>query len=69
MKMRTFAAFALVTSLTACADMTTRERNTLIGAGIGAGVGAAVTDGALGAAAGAAAGGIIGHELSKDKKK
>lgn len=68
MNLRTLAAIALVTSLTACAGMTPRERDTLIGAGVGAGVGAAVTDSALGAAAGAAAGGIIGHELSKDKK-
>ena len=34
-------------SLTACGSMDTRDRNTVIGAGLGAAAGAAVTDGSV----------------------
>ena len=51
--------------------MSTRDRNTAIGAGAGAVGGAALTGGsALGTVGGAAVGGVIGHEVDgkKDKK-
>ena len=61
-------AFAVL-SLTACAGMTTQDRNTAIGAGIGAVGGAVLTKGsAAGTIGGAAVGGVIGHETSKDKR-
>lgn len=53
-------------SLTACADMSRRDRNTVVGAGVGAGVGAVLTGGsAAGVVGGAAVGGVIGHEVDK----
>lgn len=61
-------AAALGLSLSACSshDMTTRERNTALGAGIGALGGAVLTDGsAAGAIGGAAVGGIVGHQIKK----
>ncbi|HXD41079.1 MAG TPA: glycine zipper 2TM domain-containing protein [Ramlibacter sp.] len=61
------AAVALV-SLSACSDMSRRERDTAIGAGVGAVAGSALTGGsALGTLGGAAAGGIIGNEAGKPK--
>lgn len=62
---KVLVAGCLVVSLTSCADMTPRERNTAIGAGVGGVVGNVVTGGsALGTAAGAAAGAYIGHETT-----
>lgn len=56
-------AFVLL-SMTACAGMTTRERNTAIGAGAGAVVGNVVTDGStVGTVGGAVVGGAIGHNI------
>ena len=50
-------------SLTACGSMDTRDRNTVIGAGLGAAAGAAVTDGSVaGTVGGAAVGGVIGNQ-------
>ncbi|MBU0654087.1 MAG: glycine zipper 2TM domain-containing protein [Gammaproteobacteria bacterium] len=59
-----FMAFVLF-SMTACVNsMTTRERNTAIGAGVGAVVGNVVTDGStVGTVGGAVAGGVIGHNV------
>jgi len=60
------AAIALL-SLSACAGMSTQDRNTAIGAGVGAVGGAVLTGGsAVGTVGGAAVGGIIGHEVSDD---
>lgn len=54
----------LLIGLTGCSGMTTREKNTAIGAGVGAIGGAVLTGGSgLGTAGGAAVGGIIGHEV------
>lgn len=53
---------AVLLSLTACSGMTTREKNTTVGAGVGAVAGSAVTGGSTaGTIGGAAVGGIIGH--------
>ncbi|QMI05307.1 osmotically-inducible lipoprotein OsmB [Citrobacter sp. RHB25-C09] len=59
-------AIALAMSLSACSNMSKRDRNTAIGAGAGAVGGAVLTDGsALGTLGGAAVGGIIGHQVGK----
>jgi osmotically inducible lipoprotein OsmB len=56
----------LLIGLSGCSGMTTREKNTAIGAGVGAIGGAVLTGGSgLGTAGGAAVGGIIGHEVGK----
>jgi len=57
----------LVTS--GCGGMTTRQKDTAIGAGVGAAAGAVLTGGgAVGTIGGAAVGGIIGNQIGKDKK-
>ena len=68
--MRRFAAGAVTVTVllgvSACAGMSTRDRNTAIGAGAGAVGGAILTNGsALGTVGGAAVGGVIGHEVGK----
>ena len=59
--------------LSACSNMSTRDKNTAIGAGIGAVGGAVLTGGsALGTVGGAAVGGVIGNQINtntKTKKK
>ena len=65
--LRTALAIACICSLGACSSMTTREKDTAIGATIGGAAGALVTGSPLGTAAGAAAGGVIGHELSRSR--
>ena len=60
------ATLCLALSLTACSGMSTRDRDTVIGAGIGAAAGAALTGGdAVGTVGGAAVGGIIGNQVGK----
>lgn len=55
------AIAALVVALSACADMTPRQRDAAIGAGVGGVAGNLVTGGsALGTVGGAAVGGVIG---------
>ena len=59
-------AVTVAMSLSACSNMSKRDRNTAIGAGAGAIGGAVLTDGsALGTLGGAAVGGIIGHQGGK----
>lgn len=59
-------AVTVAMSLSACSNMSKRDRNTAIGAGAGAIGGAVLTDGsALGTTGGAAVGGIIGHRVGK----
>ena len=59
-------AVTVAMSLSACSNMSKRDRNTAIGAGAGALGGAVLTDGsALGTLGGAAVGGIIGHQVGK----
>ena len=62
-------AVAVLLGLVGCGEMTTRQRDTAIGAGVGAVGGHVLTGGSTaGTIGGAAVGGIIGHEVSKDKK-
>jgi osmotically inducible lipoprotein OsmB len=64
----TIVAAALILSLTGCSNLTTRDKNTIIGASIGAAAGAVLTGGSgIGTAGGAAVGGIIGHEIGRLK--
>jgi osmotically inducible lipoprotein OsmB len=59
----------LVLNLSACSNLTTRDKNTIIGASIGAAAGAVLTGGSgIGTAGGAAVGGIIGNQVGKHKK-
>jgi osmotically inducible lipoprotein OsmB len=62
----TIIATMLIVSLSGCGNMTTRNKNTAIGAGVGAVAGAVLTGGsALGTVGGAAVGGIIGNQVGK----
>lgn len=71
--MKTLHRLALTTvvatmalSLGGCSGMSTRDKNTAIGAGVGAVGGAVLTGGsALGTVGGAAVGGIIGNQIGK----
>jgi len=56
---------ALVGGLSACGDMSTRQRDTAIGAGAGGVAGAALGGSALSTVGGAAAGGLIGNVVGK----
>lgn len=59
-------AVAMLAILGGCADMSQRDKNTAIGAGVGAVGGAVLTGGsAVGTVGGAAVGGVIGHEINK----
>lgn len=61
------AAVVLVASLFAgCSGMSTKQRNTAVGAGIGAVGGALVTGSAAGTLGGAALGGVVGN-VATDK--
>ena len=52
----------LITSMTGCAGMSTRQKNAAAGAAIGGVAGAVLTGGSsLGTVGGAAIGGVIGH--------
>ena len=55
-------------AFTGCADMSRRDRDTAVGAGVGAVGGAVLTGGsALGTVGGAAVGGVVGNQVGKDK--
>lgn len=55
--------------MSACSNMSTRDKNTAIGAGIGAVGGAVLTGGStLGTVGGAAIGGVIGNQINTKKK-
>jgi len=59
-------AAVLLMGLSGCSGMSTRDKNTAIGAGVGAAAGAVLTGGsAVGTVGGAAVGGIIGHQIGK----
>ena len=69
-KISVFAAGTVIATLLlglgACADMTQRDKNTAIGAGVGAVGGAVLTGGgALGTVGGAAVGGVIGNQVGQ----
>jgi osmotically inducible lipoprotein OsmB len=56
---------AAVASLAACDGMTTRQRDTVIGAGVGGAAGAAIGGSTLSTLGGAAVGGVIGNQVGK----
>jgi len=59
-------ATVLLINLSGCSGMSTRDKNTAIGAGVGAAAGAVLTGGsAVGTVGGAAVGGIIGNQIGK----
>lgn len=61
-------AVAVLLGLGGCSGMSTRDKDTAIGAGIGAVGGAVLTGGsAIGTVGGAAVGGLIGNQIGKDK--
>ena len=66
----TSVAAATLLSLGACADMSRRDRDTAIGAGVGAATGAVLTGGsAVGTVGGAVVGGVVGDKVGKDKER
>lgn len=61
--------FAVLLGASGCSGMSTRDKNTAIGAGVGGVAGAVLTGGGtLGTLGGAAIGGVIGNQVGKDKK-
>jgi osmotically inducible lipoprotein OsmB len=55
---------ATVLGTTACANMSTQDKNTAIGAGVGAVAGGVLTGGsAVGVVGGAAVGGLVGNQV------
>jgi osmotically inducible lipoprotein OsmB len=62
-------AVAVLLGLGGCSGMSTRDKDTAMGAGAGGVAGAVLTGGsALGTVGGAAVGGLIGNQIGKDKK-
>jgi osmotically inducible lipoprotein OsmB len=60
---------AVLVGASGCSGMSTRDKNTAIGAGVGGVAGAVLTGGGtLGTLGGAAIGGVIGNQIGKDKK-
>lgn len=58
----------LVLGLSACSGMSTRDKNTAIGAGVGGLAGSALTGGsAAGTVGGAVVGGVIGNQVEKPR--
>lgn len=59
-------AVCALTMLGGCSNMSQRDKNTAVGAGIGAVGGAILTGGSgIGTAGGAAVGGVIGNQVGK----
>ena len=64
------AAVLLAAAATGCSNMSQRDKNTAVGAGVGAAAGAIITGGGtLGTLGGAAVGGVIGPQIDPKKKK
>ncbi|TAM00046.1 MAG: glycine zipper 2TM domain-containing protein [Paraburkholderia sp.] len=59
------ALVTAISSLSACDNLSRRDRDTIIGAGVGGVAGAALAGGALATVGGAAVGGIIGNQVGK----
>lgn len=69
--MRFLTAAALVTALlgtAGCADLTPKQRNTAIGAGVGGVAGAALIGGPGATLGGAALGGVVGNVVTDDRR-
>lgn len=61
---------AVMLGVVGCSGMSTREKDTAIGAGVGAAAGAVLTGGsAFGTIGGAAVGGIIGNQIDTDRRR
>jgi osmotically inducible lipoprotein OsmB len=70
-RQQSLAIMLLATALftTGCSGMSTRDKNTAVGAGVGGVAGAVLTGGGtLGTLGGAAIGGVIGNQIGKDKQ-
>lgn len=69
-KIRAVAVTAvLLMGVSACSNMSDRDRNTAIGAGAGGVAGSVLTGGStMGTIGGAVVGGVIGNQIDKDKK-
>ena len=67
---RTLLALAILPAMVACSNLSHRQQNAAIGAGVGAVGGSILTGGStLGTLGGAAIGGVIGHGTDTQKKK
>lgn len=65
-KLSTLLALTCALSMTACSNLSTRDKATATGAAIGGVAGAVLTGGsALGTVGGAAVGGVIGNQVGK----
>ncbi len=65
-----FAGLVLALALSGCSTMSTRDKDTAVGAGVGAVSGALLSHGsALGTVGGGVIGGVIGNQIGKDKEK
>ena len=63
------AAWLLIACAAGCSNLSQRDKNTAIGAGVGAAAGAILTGGgAAGTVGGAAVGGVIGSQVDPKKK-
>ena len=63
------AVAAMLLGIGGCSDMSTRDKDTAIGAGAGAVAGAVLTGGSpVGTVGGAAVGGLIGNQVGKDRR-
>jgi len=59
-------AILAFTAMSGCSNMSQRDKNTAVGAGVGAVGGAILTGGSgLGTVGGAAVGGVIGNQVGK----
>lgn len=64
------AIITIIVVLSGCSGMSTRDRNTALGAGVGAVGGAVLTNGStLGTIGGAVVGGFIGNQMGNGKHK
>lgn len=67
---RTLLVLAILPAMAACSNLSHRQQNAAIGAGVGAVGGSILTGGStLGTLGGAAIGGVIGHGTDTQKKK
>jgi len=62
---KTLAAACIALTLAGCGGMTTRDRDTVVGAGVGAAAGAALTPDVGGAVGGGIIGGVIGNQVGR----
>ncbi|AJG18083.1 glycine zipper 2TM domain-containing protein [Cupriavidus basilensis] len=59
---------ATLLSVAGCADMTPKQRNTAIGAGVGGVAGAALIGGPAATIGGAALGGVVGNVVTPERR-